>query len=283
MNESASRWDGTENELMMSERRPISAAAIIAGITGVLAGLSYAVPGLAVLLVISLVTAVVAILSHRRAPKALTWLAYVGVAVGMTGVVWSLTTRSFYQNHLVATGEKYAQQWLELLRDGKLEEAICLRMDYWDRPLESVQLVNYFQQTERPPGASDSAPPPDEMRDEFLLSNTVQNLLESGPQTRIRLQEDRTRYFEQSGTVEVEGFFEVELMAKDPRGNLRKKTQVVSVAVKRIQFPKSAHWQVSRVHNHSQPDMPAETASGNSDDAEGENLLDLIPNMEDLE
>lgn len=282
MNESASRWDGTENELMMSERRPISAAAIVAGVTGVLAGLSYAVPGLAVLLLFSLLAAVVAVLSHRRSPKALVWLAYIGVAVGMTGVVWSLTTRSFYQNHLVATGEKYAQQWLELLKDGKLEEAICLRMDYWDRPLESVQLVNYFQQTERPPGASDSVPPPAQMKDEFLLSNTVTSLLESGPQTRIRLQEDRTKYFEQSGTVEVEGFFEVELMAKDDLGNPRKRSQVVSVAVKRIQYPKSAHWQVSRVHNHSQPDMPAETASGDSNESDDPDLLDLIPKMEDL-
>lgn len=283
MNEPVSRWDGTENELLMSERRPISAAAIVAGITGVLAGLSYAVPGLAVLLLVSILAAVVAVLSHRRSPKALIWLAYVGVALGMTGVVWSLTTRSFYQNHLVATGEKYAQQWLELLRDGKLEEAICLRMDYWDRPLESVQLVNFFQQTERPPGASESAPPPAQMKDEFLTSGTVQNLLSSGPQTKIRLQPDRTRYFEQSGSVEVEGFFEVELLAPDPRGNMRRKTQIVSVAVKRIQYPKSAHWQVSRVHNHSQPDMPVETASGDGDKAEDDNLLDLLPPIEDLE
>lgn len=283
MNESVSRWDGTENELMMSERRPISAAAIVAGITGVLAGLSYAVPGLAILLMVSLLAGVVAVLSHRRSPKSLVWMAYVGVAIGMTGVVWSLTTRSFYQNHLVATGEQYAQQWLEILSDGKLEEAICLRMDYWDRPLESVQLVNYFQQTERPPGASDSTPPPAQMKEEFLASNTVQNLLESGPQTRIRLQEDRTRFFEQAGSVEVEGFFEVELLAKDPRGNMRRKTQIVSVAVKRIQYPKSAHWQVSRVHNHSQPDMPAETASGGGENAEGENLLDLLPPIEDID
>ncbi len=283
MNESVSRWDGTENELMMSERRPISAAAIVAGVTGVLAGLSYAVPGLAVLLLVSVLAAVVAVLSHRRSPRALVWLAYVGVAIGMTGVVWSLTTRSFYQNHLVATGEKYAQQWLEILRDGKLEEAICLRMDYWDRPLESVQLVSYFQQTERSPGASDSTPPPAQMKEEFLMSNTVQNLLESGPETRIRLQEDRTRFFEQAGSVEVEGFFEVELLAKDPRGNMRRKTQIVSVAVKRIQYPKSAHWQVSRVHNHSQPDMPAETASGEGDSSEVENLLDLLPPIEDID
>jgi hypothetical protein len=283
MNESASRWDGTENELMMADRQPISAAAIVAGITGVLAGLSYAVPGLAVLLLVSLLAAVVAVLSHSRSPRALVWLAYVGVAIGMTGVVWSLTTRSFYQNHLVATGEKYAEQWLEILRDGKLEEAICLRMDYWDRPLESVQLVNYFQQTERTPGASDSTPPPAQMKDEFLMSNTVQNLLESGPQTRIRLQEDRTRFFEQAGSVEVEGFFEIELLAKDPRGNMRRKTQIVSVAVKRIQYPKSAHWQVSRVHNHSQPDMPVETASGEGENPEGENLFDLLPPIEDIE
>lgn len=283
MNESVSRWDGTENEFLMGERRPISVAAIVSGVTGVLAGLSYVVPGLGVLLLVSVLAAVVAVLAHRRSPRALVWLAYVGVAIGMTGVVWSLTTRSFHQNHLVATGEKYAQQWLEMLRDGKLEEAICLRMDYWDRPLESVQLVNFFEQTERPPGASDSAPPPAQMKDEFLMSNTVQSLLNSGPQTRIQLQEDRTRFLEQTGSVEVEGFFEVEFLAKDPRGNMRRKTQVVSVAVKRIQYPKSAHWQVSRVHNHSQPDMPIETAAGEGENPEGENLLDLLPPIEDLE
>jgi hypothetical protein len=262
MNKTLSNWDGSENELMTYEGRPISVLAILSGISGLVAGLAFAIPGLGVAFIVSLATAVAATLSNRREPKSLMWFCYLGVFIGTLGTVWNLTSRSFYQNHMVAMGEKFAQEWLQLLIDDKLDEAICLRMDYLDRPLEGSNLTEYFQLTVRPPDASEMVPPPNEMKQSFLDSKTIQNFLTSGKETKLRLLPEKTRHFEHTGRFEVEAHFEVDFLLNDGHGGKRRKSQNISVALGRIQHTSSGHWQITRFTNLTAPDAPPEDVGG---------------------
>jgi hypothetical protein len=256
MNRAESRWDGSENEFSDYENRPFSVLAIISAITGVLAGLSFILPALGVLFLVSFAAAVAAIFSNFRQPKTLIWLAYVGVFIGSTGTVWSLTTRTLYHNHMVALGEDFAEEWVQLLIDGKIHEAICLRMDYLDRPLEGVDLAEYFERAERAPDSSELIPPPLEMKEGFLDSKTVRSFLASGSNTTLRRLPERTKFSEQQGTFDVEAFFEVDFLLDDGQGGFRRRSQIISATARRIQYTAGAHWQINRIFNHTSPDSP---------------------------
>ncbi|MDP1561490.1 MAG: hypothetical protein Q8M16_08850 [Pirellulaceae bacterium] len=267
MNKAESRWDGSEDELSGYDGRPISLLAIVSVVSGLLAGLAYILPALGFLFIVSFAAAVAAIFSNRREPKLLVWLAYVGVFVATVGTVWSLTTRTMYHNHMVALGEKFAEEWVQLLIKGQIHEAICLRMDYMDRPLEGVDLAEYFEQAVRPPDSSESIPPPLEMKEGFLDSKTVRSFLVSGSNTTIRLLPERTKFSEQQGIFDVEVFFEVEFLLEDGQGGFRRRAQTVSASARRIQYTSGAHWHISRIFNHSSPDMPKLGVAGDEGDS----------------
>ncbi|MBL8892532.1 MAG: hypothetical protein JNL67_21325 [Planctomycetaceae bacterium] len=256
MKTTLSNWDGSEGELMASERRPISVLSLISGISGALAGLAFFLPGLAVLSFVAIAAAIAAIATSRREPKALLWLSYLGVFLATLGTVWSVTTRSFYQNHMIAMGQKQAQDWLQMLVDDKLYEVICLRLDYWDRPLEGANLSEYFLKEERPAGLSESAPLPSQMKDSFLQSKTVQKFLTSGKNTELKLIPERTVFFEHAGWFEVESVFEVSFLLDDGQTGPRRKTETISVTIRRTQYPNSAHWQIRQLNNHTSPESP---------------------------
>jgi hypothetical protein len=179
----------------------------------------------------------------------------VGVFVAVTGILWSLTGRSFYQNHMVAAGEEKAEQWLQMLADGKVNEAICLRMDYWERPLEGQDLNEYFSRTERAPTSSEFTPPPAEMKEIFLESQSIRNLIASGSKTQFTLLPEKTKYDpNQVGKVVIEAFFNIDFFLVDSLGQGRKTSAEISVIMYRIKFPTSVHWQVYRLINHTAPD-----------------------------
>lgn len=270
MSKAESRWDGSEHELDTHDHRPISVAAIISFLAGLPAGFAYVLPGLSVLFVVSLASGIAAIFSNRREPKSFVWLAYIGVFVATVGTTWNLTTRSFYQNHMVAKGEQYAEQWIKLLIDDQIYEAICLRMEYHERPLEGVNLAEYFGRTERTADSTESAITPAQVVEEFLDSQTVQSFLSSGKETTYRHLPDRTRVFETTGSFEVEAFFDVEFSLSGDFGK-RRKSNIISVTASRIQYAAGAHWRISKTENISAPDRPKMEASQTEPD------LDISP------
>ncbi len=267
MNKAETRWDGSEHELDTHDHRPISVCAIISFLAGLPAAFAYVLPGLSLLFVVSLASGIAAIFSNRREPKSFVWLAYIGVFVATVGTTWNLTTRSLYQNHMVAKGEQFAEQWIKLLIDDQIYEALCLRMDYRDRPLEGVNLAEYFGQKIAGADSGESAMTPADMRDQFLDSQTVQSFLASGKSTTYRLLHDRTRFFETTGWFEVEAFFDVAFLLDDGHGP-RRKSQIISVTARRIQHVASAHWQISNTANNTSPDRPTIETAG--DEAAGD-------------
>lgn len=274
MNKSESRWDGSEHELDRHDQRPISILAIVSFLAGLPAGFAYALPGLSLLLVVSLATGIAAIFSNRREPKSLIWLAYIGVFVATVGTTWNLTTRSLYQNHMVAKGEQFAEQWIKLVIDDQIYEALCLRMEYYDRPLEGINLAEYFERSVAAADSADSAMKPADMKDQFLDSQTVQSFLASGKETTYRPLPDKTRFFETTGWFEVEAFFDVAFLLDDGHGP-RRKSQIISVTARRIQHAAGAHWQISNTANNSSPDRPTMETEG--DDPSSDGSLPPIP------
>lgn len=277
MNKTLSNWDGSESELMGGDRRQISVLSLISALTGFLAGLAFFLPGLAVLSFVSIAAAVAAIATSRREPKSLLWLSYLGVFLATIGTVWSVSTRSFYQNHLLATGQKHAEEWLNLLVQDKLHEVICLRLEYLDRPLEGTDLAEYFLQEKRPTGLSDSVPLPSQMLDSFLLSSTIQKFIDSGKNTEVKLIPEKTVFYEHSGWFEVESHFEVTFLLKEGATGPRRRTENISVNVRRTQFANSAHWHIRQFTNHSAPESTDTPVSDQGSTGESDSDLELNP------
>lgn len=254
MNKTLSNWGGSENDMMATDRRPISVLSLVSVLAGFLAGFAFFLPGLAVLSLVAIAAAVAAIATSRREPKALLWLSYLGVFLATVGTVWSMTARSFYQNHMIALGQKHAEDWLQLLVENKLHEAICLRLDYGDRPLEGTALPEYFLQGERPAGLSESVPLPSQMKDSFLRLATVQKFLTSGKNTELKLIPERTVFNENAGWIEVLSVFEVSFLLNDGQSEPRRKTETIGVKIRRTPHPNGAHWQIQELANHTSPE-----------------------------
>lgn len=261
MSNSEAHWDGSEGEMAGMDRRPISVLAIVALLTGLPAGLAFIIPGLGVLFVISVASALAAIYSNAKNPKSLVWLAYIGVFIATSGTIWSLTARSLYQNHIVSKGEEFAEQWVQLLVNDQIFEAICLRMDYDMRPLEGIDLAEYFQRTVAEADSGSTSMSPSQMKEGFLESRSVQLFLESGKETKFRRLPEKTRFMEAPAWFEVEVFFDVEFLLKDGFGS-RRKSNIISVTARRLQHSGAAHWVISRSSNITSPDRAPVNVEG---------------------
>jgi len=193
--------------------------------------------------------------SLRVRPLSLVWLSYLGVFLSVTGMVWALTGRSFYQNHVIAAGQERAEQWLKMLIANEVNEAICLRMDPIQRPLEGIDLTEYFTRTVRPPTSSEFVPPPAQMKEMFLESQTVRYLIESGSKTKITLLPEKTTYNATlPGKTTIEAYFDVEFFLTDSLGQGRRTSAEISVIMYRHNYHTGVQWQVFRLVNHTAPD-----------------------------
>lgn len=255
MSEFKARWDGSDAEQSLDDYRPLSVTSILALITGGLSLTAIWIPAMSLFGFIAIVFAVIAAFSQRNQPQSLVWAGYLGVFIAMIGIVWSLTGRSFYQNHMVSLGEQKAEEWLKLLIDGKVNQAVCLRMDYWERPLEGVDLDEYFLRTERAPTSSEMTPPPAQLKEMFLESQTIRHLISSGSKTKYTPLPEKTVYDgSQLGKVNIEAYFDVQFYLTDSLGQLRETSAEIAVQVIRTKYPTGIHWQVKRLTNVTAPD-----------------------------
>jgi len=255
MNEVISRWDESVVERELEDYRPVSVLAVLSAAMGLLSASSLWLPSMILVGMIAVILAGIAVAQARTHAMSGTWLAYVGAFLAVMIGTWSLTTRSQYQSYVTRTAEEKAEQWLWLIAAGKVNEAICLRMDYMARPHESQDLDEYFQRTDRPPSASELLPPPAELKEMFLESKTISNLLLSGDKSKITLLPEKTVLdTSEKGKAAAEVFFDVDFFLQDSLGQMRWTSAEVSVTLYRHLTATDVHWQVYRILNHTAPD-----------------------------
>lgn len=251
------QWDGSVDEEMMEDYRPISVSAILSFCLGLLAIGAIWIPAVSLVGLFSVLVGLIALYFHSRNRTMLYWLAYIGIFVSVFSATWTQVARASYENYLMSTGDQFAQQWLELLKDGKVKEAICLRMDYLDRPLENADLDEYFLRTEAPAASSGFIPAPSEMLERFSKMRTIREIIEYGKRTTVTpIYDSNSVDTSNQGVAKVRCFYRIELEVTEENGKRRIREFDINVLLARKRFPTSVHWEVIALNNVTRPDPP---------------------------
>lgn len=245
------QWDGSAEEEHDDSYRPISILGILSFLLGLLCLFSIYFPQLGLVGLVGIILGLLAVVAAQKQPTSLGWMAYLGVFLAVFGITWSQASRSSYEAHILHVASQHGKEWLELIKDGNINEAICLRMEYLDRPLEGTDLDKYFQQSERPSSSHSMMPAPKEMKKLFTEKKTVQNLVISGKNTQIRpvIGKDRITATE-TGIIKIFTTYEVDVVLGG-----KPETIELEVEIYRVKFPTHVEWQVRDVSNLTHPDF----------------------------
>lgn len=246
------QWDGSAEEDGIDEYRPISILGIIALLLGMVSIFAVYIPAVGLVGVLAILLGILAVVQGMRQPTSLVGTAYVGVFIAVFSITFSQVARSSYDARLLQTASEHGQRWLQLIADGEVNQAICLRMNYLDRPLEGTDLDEYFKRTERPSSSHSMMPPPKELKKMFTDKRTVKNLIISGEKTKLRPLHEKDRFLGfDTGVAKIITGYEADVMLAG-----KMETLELEVQIYRIKFPTHVQWQVKEITNLTHPDTP---------------------------
>lgn len=255
--EQSRQWDGSVDEQNLQDYRPVSVAAIVSLITGIVASAAIWLPGLSLVGAIAVFTGILAIYLHAKRPASFAWMAYIGIFLAICTTIWTQSARTNYQNHLLKTANEHSLRWLKMITDGEIEEAISLRMQYLDRPQDSDDLTEFFQRTDRPVASAEMTPSPAGMKQMFTETRTVEYLMESGADTKITPKPElNTVDTTTVGMAKAYTHYHVDFHLEDGTGQKKWTSADIQVEIYRMKFPTSVQWQVRQLRNLSAPDKP---------------------------
>ncbi|GEM_PF-1685803 len=258
--EQSRHWDGSADEHGLQDYRPISVAAIVSFITGVIGSGAIWLPGLSLVGALAVFAGILAVYLHSKQPASFTWMAYVGIFLAISTTIWTQSARTNYQNHLLRTADQHSQEWLRKITDGQIEEAISLRMQYLDRPQDSDDLTDFFQRTDRPVASVEMTPSPAGMKQMFSETRTVEYLIQSGAETKITPQPElNTVDTSTVGMAKAFTHYRIDFHLTDGSGQKKWTSADVQVEIYRMKFPTSVQWQVRQLRNLTAPDSPKPT------------------------
>jgi hypothetical protein len=206
----------------------ISKAAIGALVLGLAAPLFLASPLLIVVPLAGLALAVVALRQIAASEGELkgTWPATIGLCLATLFLGWGLTHQVTRKAELAEQAERFADGWLALVREGKLQQADQLMRDSASRPRTDEELAEYYKTNME---ASENM-------QMFFGREPMQGFLAAGPQVTYALRRvaSQTQY---SSTDEIILEYEYESSQGDgPR------TMWISVARRANDVGRPANW-----------------------------------------
>lgn len=138
---------GGQEETQLASYRTISVAAILSLVFGATSALALAHWLLWVLPLVAIVLALVALRQIQAEDSNLTGrnLAILGILLALVFGVWAPSRLISRQNHLYRTARQYSDEWLELIRIGKVQEAHQLTLHETQRQAPGGSLASYYE------------------------------------------------------------------------------------------------------------------------------------------
>lgn len=139
------------DERPLSGYRGVSVAAVLAGLLGVASALALVHPLLWIVPLVTIVVALVALRAIQRDGSNLTGsgLALCGLALALLFGLWAPARLLSRQWQLYHQAQVYADEWLELIRQGKLHEAHQLALQPVERQPAGTKLEPIYGQSEQ--------------------------------------------------------------------------------------------------------------------------------------
>ncbi len=241
------QWDGSVEEEYIQDYKPVSVVGILAFILGLISVFSVYVPEVWVVGLLAVILSFVAIVRASSQPATLSWLAYIAAFLAVISVTWSQASRSSYEANLLHTASQHGENWIKMIAEGDVNEAICLRMQYQDRPLDGTDLDAFFKMTDRPDSTMSMMPAPAEMKKIFTESTAVKNVIASGEKTRIHPKPEMNLITKTSqGIAEISVFYDLDLILDG-----KPVTHEFVVHMFRSKLASGVQWQIERMEDNS--------------------------------
>ncbi|MEZ6135269.1 MAG: hypothetical protein R3C53_10200 [Pirellulaceae bacterium] len=128
-------------------RPPLSKLAVssfVVGLTSLLAPLSFALLPLSLLAIAAGAIAVWRV-THNGSVRG-KWLATIGLALGVISGAWCVAATATKTSHLFTKAGQYANIYLDHLSQGRLYDALELRLPVRERQIAGTDLEKYYQQ-----------------------------------------------------------------------------------------------------------------------------------------
>lgn len=134
------------DEKPLTAYRGVSVAAVLALALGLACSLALAHPFLWVLPPVTIAIALIALRAIHAEDSTVTghWLAVIGLLLALIFGLWAPARVISRQAHLYRQGRQFADQWLELVRAGKLYDAHQLTLPHNERQRPGVVLEKVY-------------------------------------------------------------------------------------------------------------------------------------------
>lgn len=257
------------DQLELSEYRPLNRAALGTFILGCLSAISLVHPGLIVIPILTVFMAVIALrqLQSAELKQSGRALATIGLYVAALFGSWTGFHHLTRSAHLYHQAQAFAEQWLNLLREGKAYEAHQLLVRESERVAPGTSLEQHYSleaaeehrlQSEKmarirsadesePPMEMDEmmGPPPRDNFNQYFNDPLPKRLREMGRDARINFLTRVQLVPVGSDEIVIELIFEIV-----PGNGSNSRSFPVAITLQRTVPPGlTADWHVSRVHD----------------------------------
>lgn len=247
----------------LAEYRPVNRFAFFAFIVGWLSALALAHLVFCVLPLTGVVVSLMALrqLNNSELKQSGRQLAILGLGLSLLFGSWAISRESSRELRMYEQSQRFAEEWFELLRNGKLQEAHQLTLPEETRAAAGVALADHYAQhshdkdsaaTSSSKGSSDPANMMEMMShphfefDSFFAQPLVKKLRDLGSTAHYKFRE-RVQFVDTAAaTSEMELLFDV---TDEREGS--KQTFPIRIALARTYRPGvAADWRVVRVVDH---------------------------------
>jgi hypothetical protein len=263
MNPSAEMMQFTDTESPeLTEYHPVNRWAVASAVLGILSIPAVFIPMLLVIPIVGIIASLIAArqLSSRESIQTGRAAAKVGAFLCITIGVWVCTALVYRQTALTNQARQYAEEWFELLRNGKFYEAHQLVLPDERRVAAGASLEEHYKPRDRivhahESGESHSHHDPEDVMEamEPLPHEQFRQFFDVSPAKRLKEIGSQATY-EYLGTIKQSPVTATQVMVTQNfriryQEDGRERQFVISIELERMMYNQVASWRVNKIED----------------------------------